>query len=227
MGTTDILSRSSESFADRTEAGRLLGRELKQMAVSSDVVLGIPRGGVVVAREVARELGAAMDVAIARKLPAPGNPELAIGAVAENGEVFVREAYARATGADQDYLEVQKTTALQQIAERSSRYRRVRPKVPVENRVVIVTDDGVATGATMKAVLWAVRRADPGELIVALPVGPPETLAALAEFADRLICLRAPVGFSAVGQFYVRFDQTEDDELLRLLRQEAERQWES
>lgn len=223
MGTCMILSRSGEPFHDRMEAGRLLGEEMEGRKLKNAAVLGIPRGGVIVARELARSIGADLDVVIAHKLGAPGNPELAIGAVAENGRLFLDQRVASMVGADSAYVEDEKGKQLQEIARRAERYRRVRPKVPLEGRPVIVTDDGVATGSTVQAALRAVRQEGPSKLILALPVGPEDTLRRLTDEADEVLCLRVPPFFAAVGQFYEWFTQTTDDELLDILEDEARR----
>jgi len=221
MGKLSVLSDSSEAFRDRVEAGRLLGAQLAGRGLRNPVVLGIPRGGVVVGREVARAVGGALDIVLARKLGSPGNPELAIGAISEDGRLYLDERLASQVGADSAYVEEEKEQQLRGIARRAASYRSVRPKVTVRGRPTIVTDDGVATGATAQAALRAVRQEQPDALILALPVGPPETLRRLARDADEVLCLRGPAFFAAVGQFYVRFDQTEDAELLAILREEA------
>lgn len=223
MRTWHVLSDTGEPFHDRVEAGRLLGRELEARGLRHAVVLGIPRGGVVVGREVARAINAELDIVIAHKLGAPGNPELAIGAISEDGRLFMDERLASQVGADSAYIEDERDRQLREIARRAQSYRKVRPKVSVRGRPAIVTDDGVATGATAQAALRAVRQEQPELLILALPVGPPETLRRLARDADEVLCLRAPAFFAAVGQFYVVFDQTEDEELLQILKEEADR----
>jgi len=218
-----ILSHHSAPFQDRVEAGQLLGRELAELRGQRAVVLGIPRGGVIVAREVARALGGDLDIVLSRKLGAPGNPEFAIGAVGEDGRVFVSESTLGWLRLSPGYLDREAERQRAEIARRIQLYRSVRPKVPLEGRPVIVTDDGVATGATMQAALWAARQERPSRLIAALPVGPEEALTRLAEGADELVCLQAPDPFQAVSQFYSFFDQTDDAELVELLREEAER----
>ena len=223
MGTCRIISHSAEPFRDRMEAGRLLGRELTAMGLEGAVVLGIPRGGVVVAREVAALLDADLDIVLARKLGAPDNPELAIGAIAEEGGLVLDRHLAGRVGADDGYVEEEKARQQQQIERRAARYRQVRPKVALRGRRVVVTDDGVATGATMQAALWAVQREGPEALVVGLPVGPEHTVRRLAEDADEVLCLRAPPLFAAVGQFYGRFEQTTDEELLAILQEEVDR----
>jgi putative phosphoribosyl transferase len=223
MRAWHILSDSGEPFHDRVEAGRLLGHELEARGLRNAVVLGIPRGGVVVGREVAHAINAELDIVIARKLGAPGNPELAIGAISEDGRLFLDERLASQVGADSAYIEEERARQLREIARRAESYRKVRPKVSLRGRPAIVTDDGVATGATAQAALRAVRQEQPEVLILALPVGPPETLRRLALDADEVLCLRAPAFFAAVGQFYVAFDQTQDEELVQILQEEADR----
>jgi predicted phosphoribosyltransferase len=223
MAACRILSHQSAPFQDRVEAGQLLGRELAKLRGQGAVVLGIPRGGVVVAREVARALDGELDIVLSRKIGAPGNPEFAIGAVSEDGRVFLTEASASWLRLTSDYIERETARQRAEIARRIGLYRSVRPKVPIEGRPVVVTDDGVATGATMQAALWAARQERPARLVAALPVAPEEALARLAADTDELLCLQAPPDFQAVSQFYSRFDQTDDSELLDLLREEAER----
>lgn len=202
------------------EAGCLLARQLKEFEIPL-VVLGIPRGGVVVAQEIAHALQCDLDMVLAHKLGAPGNPELAIGAVCEDGKLFVDEEIISHMGADDNYIKREKTRQLQEIARRVKRYRKVLPKLPLTGRVVVVTDDGVATGATMQAALWAVRQEAPEKIVAALPVGPEDTLEKLSQDADETICLQAPPFFSAISQFYAYFNQVEDEELLKILQQES------
>jgi len=220
VGVCRIVSRSGEAFVDRVEAGRLLAAELGQWRGRHAVVLGIPRGGLVVGHELARALDADLDVVLARKLGAPGSPEFAIGAVAEDGRLFLRNAD---TYADADYIEREKTAQLHEIALRAARYRAIRRKVSLAGRPVILTDDGIATGATMQAAIWAARQESPQEIIVAVPVGPEDSLEMLSHEADWCICLRVPPLFAAVGQFYLAFEQVPEDEVLAILRVEAER----
>lgn len=190
------------------------------------VVLGVPRGGIVVAREIAHALQADLDMVLAHKLGAPGNPELAIGAVCEDGKLFLDEEISSYMGVDDDYIKREKSRQLQEIARRVKRYRSVLPKIPLAGRVAIVTDDGVATGATLQAALWAVRQENPKKIVAALPVGPQETLEKLSRDADETICLQAPPFFSAISQFYSYFNQVEDEELLEILQEESKRRGE-
>ena len=223
VGKLHIVSHDDRPFEDRVEAGRLLGRELSGLRGQRAVVLGIPRGGLVVARELARQIEDDLDIVLSHKLGAPGNPELAIGAVAEDGRLFLHQDLVGQLGVDSGYIEREKELQLAVLAQRTRQARRVLPRATLAGRLVIVTDDGVATGATLQAALWAARQEKPKKLIAALPVGPPETIARLAGDADEMVCLRAPYSFSAVGQFYLRFEQVEDDQVARLLAEEAAR----
>ncbi len=220
MGKIRILSRSNEVFEDRAEAGRLLAIQLAEYKGRLPVILGVPRGGVVVAREVAHALDGSLDVVLAHKLGTPGHAELALGSIAENGKLFLNESVVASIGISDDYIEAEKARQLAQIRRRTELIRKVRPKVPLKGRIVIVTDDGVATGATTQAALWAVSMEQPEKLVAAIPVGPEDTILKLAEFVDEMVCLRAPPSFSAVGQFYDRFYPVEDEDMLRILADE-------
>jgi putative phosphoribosyl transferase len=219
-GRVRIVSRSSEPFADRVEAGKRLASTLSQYKGKQPVVLGIPRGGVVVAREIALALDGALDVVLAHKLGTPGHEELAMGAIAEDGTVFMNENVVSSIPLRQEYLDGEKERQLYRMRRRTEMIRSIRPKVPIKDRVAIVTDDGVATGATTQAALWAVRLECPALLIAAVPVGPEDTIRRLSEMVDEIVCLRSPEEFFAVGQFYRRFDPVEDEEMLRILAEE-------
>jgi len=223
MGTLRIVSCSDESLRDRQEAGRLLSYELERWRSQKTVVLGIPRGGIIVACELACALEADLDIVLARKLRTPDNPELAMGAVAEGGKVFLNEMLIQELGIGSAYIEEEKAHQMVEIERRTELIRRVLPKVKLKGRPVIVTDDGVATGATTQAALWAVHQERPKMLIAAIPVGSEETVRRLAEDVDEMVCLRAPPSFVAVGQFYERFDPVEDEEVLRILKEERDR----
>ena len=155
---------------------------------------------------------------LSHKLGAPANPELAIGAVCEDGTVFVVKELAQHTGADNDYIEQEKQRQLNEINRKVKLYRQFLPKLNLKDKVVVVTDDGVATGATMQAALWAVRKEKPAKLILALPVGPKDTVTYLSMDADETVCLKTPRSFRALGYFYVNFDQVQEDELLEILQ---------
>jgi len=223
MGIIRLISRDDTPFADRREAGRRLAVELMALAGDRPVVLGIPRGGLAVAREIAAAMDAALDIVLSRKLRAPGNPELALGALAENGEVYLNRALIEQLNISPAYIAEEKEIQAADIAQRRRLIRAILPRVPLAGRTVIITDDGVATGATLQAALWAVRAEAPRHTIVALPVGPEETLMRLSADCDSLVCLKAPADFTAVGQFYRRFDQVEDAEVRQILEQARQR----
>lgn len=221
MAQLRILSYSSEPFADREEAGRLLAAELRQYRGQNAVVLGIPRGGVVVAREVARLLDAELDVVLARKLRTPGHEELAMGSVAENGKLFLNREVVGELGVGEADIQQEKARQLAEIKRRNELIRRIQPRIPLKERIVIVIDDGVATGATTQAAFWAVRSEQPERLIAAIPVGPEDTIRRLARDVDEMLCLRTPPLFAAVGQFYQQFYPVEDEDVLRILKEES------
>jgi len=210
-------------FADRQEAGRLLADELHKYKRRDDVVvLGLPRGGVPVAREVARALHAPLDVLIVRKLSAPGQEELAIGAIGEGGVRVLNEELVRSLmiGAG----EIARIAALEEkeLRRRVSAYRKGHEALDVENKTAIVVDDGVATGATMRAGLQAVRAMGASKVVAAAPVGAADSVASLETEADEVVVLETPAWFSAVGQWYENFDQTSDDEVRAILAQTRE-----
>ena len=201
-------------FRDRTDAGRLLADAIGSYAYLPDViVLGIPRGGVVVAAEVARVLGAPLDIVVASKLGAPGNPEYAVGAIDADGRVTRDGRLA----VSEEYLVTVLEKRRAEIARRVAAYRGTRPPLNVQNRTVLLVDDGVATGLTVRAAIGYLRRHGAKRIVVAAPVMPPETAAALGEVADEIVALETPRNFSAVGQFYDDFSQTSDAEVIALL----------
>jgi predicted phosphoribosyltransferase len=205
------------TFRDRADGGRQLGERMRGRTLREPLVLAIPRGGVVTGLALARELNAELDVVLSRKLRAPFQPEYAIGAITEDGQVTLNPD-AAAAGASEEYLEEEKRHQLAEIGRRKRLFRAARPPARITGRSVIVTDDGIATGSTMIAALQAVRAQKPHELIMAVPVGPSERLEAMRPLCDEAVCLFAPEDFSAVGQFYDEFDTVEDDEVVRLLR---------
>jgi predicted phosphoribosyltransferase len=225
MGKLHIISRSSQPFPDRREAGILLGSELKTLELEREnpIVVAILRGGIIVARKVALILNCDLDIALSRKLGAPFNPELAIGAISENGTLFLNEMIATQVGATDFYIKREVAEQSEVIAERIKYFRKDFPKINLKGRYVIIVDDGIATGATMQATLWSINQENPRKLMVALPVGPEDSLRRLSKDADDVICLRAPEFFSAVGQFYFKFEQTEDEEVLQILNEEQAR----
>jgi len=207
-------------FRDRHEAGQLLAKELDSLRGCKDaLVLGIPRGGVVLAYEVAKELGLPLDVYITRKIGAPHNPELAIGAVASDGTLVLDDDLIRRMGVPDDYVQEETDRQRKEIKRRLAAYRGARPEPEFRNRTILLVDDGVATGATVLASLRALNRAEPAQLILAVPVGPPETIRRLSQEADRVVCLQTPRIFWAVGAFYAVFSQTSDAEVKQLLQE--------
>lgn len=218
MGGVRIISYSEKPFRDRKEAGVLLAVILENLCGKEIVVLGIPRGGMLIAAEISKILQADLDIALSRKLGAPGNPELAIGSVSEDGKLFLNEELVFSVGADKVYIEAEKERQLTEIRNRVKLFRKIKPKVPLTGKTVIVTDDGVATGATMQAALWSSLKEKPEKLICAVPVGSKESIERLADYADETIALRVPRALFAIGQFYHNFSQTSDEEVLEILK---------
>ena len=211
-------------FADRRAAGQALGERLRATDARrhDTVVLGLPRGGVLVAASVAAVLAAPLDVLVVRKLGLPWQPELAMGAIAAVGESVetVRvDAVLTAARVDPETFETVRREELVELRRREAAYRDGRPPVTVTGRTVIVVDDGLATGATMRAAVVAVRRRAPRALVVAVPVGSPSACSALGDVVDELVCLSAPRGFRAVGQAYADFSETSDAEVRAALAQ--------
>jgi len=205
-----------KKFATRIDAARQLAKALAPYRGRNPLVLAIPRGAVGMAAVLAEALGGELDVVLVRKLRAPGNPELAVGAVDETGWTYVAP-HAASVGADSAHLEREKQLQLQTLRERRARYTPARPPLDPAGRIVIVVDDGLATGASMIAALHAARAKAPQELVCAVPVAAPDSLERVRPYADKVICLAAPAEFYAVGQFYREFPQVEDDEVVRLL----------
>jgi putative phosphoribosyl transferase len=207
-------------FRDRRQAGRLLAEALADLRDAKDVVvLGIPRGGVVVAHEVAAALDAPLDIYITRKIGAPFNPELAIGAVASDGTLVLDDDLIARTNAPPDYVQSETERQRREIQRRMKAYRGASSALQLKDKSVILVDDGVATGATILASVRAIQHQEPQQLIVAIPVGPADTIHALEKEADRVVCLHTPEVFWAVGAFYEVFDQTSDGEVVRLLQE--------
>ena len=190
---------------------------LKAYSTQRPLVLAIPRGAVPIGTIVARQLGGDFDVVLVRKLRAPFEPEVAIGSVAESGWTYIAP-YAAAVGADQDYIAEEKQKQMATIHSRRVQYTPIRAPIDPHGRVVIVVDDGLATGATMISALHSLRQRQPGKLVCAIPVASPETLEKIRPMADEVVCLQAPVNFQAVGQFYRHFPQVDDEEVIALLR---------
>lgn len=211
-----------EIYADRREAGRRLAEALESYRGQDLLVLGVPRGGVVVAAEVARALRAPLDVVIARKIGAPQQPELAIGAVVSGDHIRLLDDYAiHYLRVPPEYVERETQRQLEEIRRRVEQYRGGRPEPAVEGRTVIVVDDGIATGYTVRAALAGLNRRNPGRLVLAIPVAPPAAVEDARRIADDVVCLQTPEPFHAVGNWYEDFDQTSDEEVVQLLRERA------
>lgn len=204
------------AFRDRQEAGEQLAEAVAGVVTEPAVVLAVPRGGVLVAVPVARRLGAPLDVVVPKKLGAPGNPELGLGAVAPGIRVLDEMLIAR-LGVSTDYLEAEIAREEAEIVRRTEVYRAGRPALDLAGRTAVVVDDGVATGGTALAALGWARRAGAARVVFAAPVGPASTAAALAEAADDIVLLHTPEPFFAVGQWYEQFDQVTDEEVVAAL----------
>lgn len=204
-------------FADREEAGNALAALLRADERESLVVLGIPRGGVPVAAAIADDLGAELDVVVARKLGAPESAELAIGAVTANGGQYLNSEIIRELGVPDAYLRAEIAHQMEEAQRREELFRGSGQHIPLEGRTAIVVDDGLATGATMRAAARSVRRRGPKRVIIAVPVGSVEACAAMQEEADEVICPHRPDPFWAVGFYYRRFDPVPDEDVARVL----------
>lgn len=203
-------------FLDRMDAARRLVDALASYRGENPLVLGIPRGAVPMAKLIASELGGEVDVVLVRKLPAPGSPEFAIGAVDETGWTYLAD-HAQRMGIDEGYIEQERAAQVALMARRRAQYTPVRSPIDPAGRIAIVVDDGLATGSTMIAALHATRAKGPKKLICAVPVAPPETAERVRGQCDELVCLETPVDFYAVGQFYRSFPQVEDKEVVAVL----------
>jgi len=205
-------------FADRIAAGSRLAEAVAFLAGPDVVVVGLPRGGVPVAVEIARSLGAPMDVIVVGKLGVPGRPELAMGALGEGGVRVVNEDVVRAAGVSQEEFDRVERIGRAEVERRAARFRGGRTPLSLDGRTVIVVDDGIATGASARAACQIVREHGAARVVLAVPVGPSAVIRDLRDVADEVICVHAPTRFGAVGQFYADFEQTTDEEVRASLR---------
>lgn len=210
-------STEGGTFADRQAAGRRLAEVLEEQGIDADVVLAIPRGGLPLGRAVAEDLGLPLDVIIAKKIGAPFNEELAIGAATPDGEAWLNEDILDRMDLGQDALDQSREKAVRAAEEKARRYRPAGPQIDLSGKRVLIVDDGIATGATIRAGLRSARAQGADEVVLAVPVGPPSRIDELRKEADRVICLQEPAGFRAVGQFYASFSQVSDEEAIDIL----------
>lgn len=204
-------------FRNRRDAGQQLVRHLRRLAKQRPVVVGLPRGGVPVAHEVARALGAPLDVLVVRKLGCPWQPELGLGAIGEQGTRLLNAELVRRTGVSPEEIEAVARREGEELERRVRRYRGGRAPLDVEGRVVVVVDDGLATGFTARAAIEVMRARGARRVVLAVPVAPADSVAELQETADEVVCVQVPRQFYAIGQFYDDFTQTSDEEVARLL----------
>ena len=218
------MSRDSRRFRDRPEAGRLLAEAIAEKGYADPVVLALPRGGIPIAIQVARALAAPMDLILVRKIGVPSQPELAAGAIVDGGEpeTIYNDDVIAMTGLTRDRVDELGKRQLEEIERRRALYLKDRPAVSVAGRTAIVVDDGIATGATARAALHAMRRKQARKVVLAVPVGPSDTLASFAGEADEVICLSEPAPFYAIGIHYLDFRQLDDDDVIELMA-EADR----
>jgi len=206
-------------FTDRKDAGQQLAAALKPMRLESPVVLALPRGGVPVGFELASELDAPLDIVVVRKLGAPGQHELGLGAIVDGDhpQSVLNEEIIAELEVSPEYLRSEIESELAEIRRRQELYRKGRTPISVAGRTAIVVDDGIATGGSIRAALRGVRRMNPKKLVLAVPVAPPETIESLRPEADEIVCLETPAMFFAIGEFYEDFSQTSDQEVIDLL----------
>lgn len=216
---------NANAYRDRRDAGRELAEHLQHLRGRDDVViLALPRGGVPVAYEVARALDAPLDVFLVRKLGVPGHEEFAMGAIAPGGVRVLSDEVISLLGIPESAINAVAAAEGRELERREEIYRAGRSPIELRNRVAVLVDDGLATGSTMKAAVQALRAYQPARVIVAVPVGAPETCREFADIADEIVCARSPIAFAAVGRWYYDFSQTTDDEVRALLEQAQHRQ---
>ena len=204
-------------FRDRFEAGEFVAQKLIKYANDPNTnVIALPRGGVPVAAVIAKRLHLPLDIFFVKKIPSPYNPEAAIGAITENGDEFVNERAIMMLNVSRPYIEEQEQAIMQKIRQKRALYN--KPRIPVEGKRAILVDDGVATGASMYLAAKALKKEGAKEVVIAVPIAPPDSIALLKEAADEVVVLDVPADFMAVGQFYQDFHQLDDDEVMELLR---------
>ena len=203
-------------FKDRFEAGEMLADKLAEFKGKDAIVLAIPRGGLQIGYPISKRLGIPLDIIITKKIPYPGEPEYAIGSVGPNGHVFLTEI-----GSDipESYVKAEAEELRKAIQERYKKYRGSKPLPELKNKIVILVDDGLATGSTMMAAVEFLKKEKPAKIIVAVPVAPQEAVDKFSKMVDKVICLHTPDIFYAIGMFYESFPQVEDEEAIRLLKE--------
>lgn len=205
---------------DREDAGVRLGDALTEREIDVDIALAVPRGGLPLGRAVADALDVPLDIVVASKIGAPGNPEYAIGAVASDGSVWRNQRAFQTRAIDEEYFQRRRAAESENARRKAARYRGDQSEPDLTGKTVAVVDDGVATGSTARACLQKLRSSDAERIVLAVPVGPPETIRELGELADEVVCLRTPDQFRGVGQFYEQFEQVSDEEAMAYLDRE-------
>lgn len=206
-------------FQNREDAGKKLAELLTRFKSEKPIILAIPRGGVVVGAEVARSLSVPLEIIIPRKIPAPNQPELAIGAVAEDGSRIIDQGLIKILNIPEIYIDKETKNQIKEIKRRLKEYRNTAKTLDIKNKTVILIDDGLATGSTMLAAINFIKKKNPGKIILAIPVAPADTYQRMKSEVDKIVCLDTPVFFSAVGQFYQDFRQINDKEVISLLKE--------
>ncbi|HJU13701.1 MAG TPA: phosphoribosyltransferase family protein [Candidatus Nitrosotalea sp.] len=212
----EVSGRGEVIFKDRADAARMLAKKLEYLRDENPVILAIPRGGVVTGDVIAKELGVKLDIIVSRKIGAPENRELAIGAVMHDGSFYPNTDIITALNVPREYVESEIKSELKEIERRLVKFRG-NIKYDLQDKTVVIVDDGIATGATMFAAIWWLKKQHPKRLVAAIPVGPKDTIERLSQLAE-VVVLEAPEFFSAVGEFYYKFDQVEDSEVLEILK---------
>ena len=206
-------------FKDRTQAGKLLAKKLQKYKDKDIIILAIPRGGLAIGYELAKALQAPLDILVTKKIGYPGDPEYAIGAVGPNNTVIVNEDVMKGEAISQKYIDEQVKEITAAINEKYRRYKGKVAVPKVKNKIVIIADDGVATGSTIRVSIQLIKKQNPKKIVVAIPVGPPDTITMLSKEVDEVICLEQPEAFFAIGAFYAEFPQVSDKEAIQYLKE--------